>query len=142
MNAQDMAALQSMLFIVFASGVFVGALCTGFLTTLINLFSRKIQYPDRVKVQDGYLYRDKHVFMSLEQRNLCRKKRRDLFMQSAKNNPEINRAKERVIIMLSFTLLVALLSFSFFAHKNPLISNLEENKKPNLELRAGGVPAN
>jgi hypothetical protein len=120
MNAQDYAALQSMLFIVFASGVFVGAACTGFMTRLINLLSRKIQYPDRVKVQDGYLYRDKHVFMSLEQRNLCRKKRRDLFMDRVKNNPEINRAKQRVIIMLSLLFLVSLLSFSFFA-KTPLI---------------------
>lgn len=56
LSLADTVQLQQLIFFVFAVGVFVGAICTGFLTTLKNLVFYHFDQPTRIRTNNGYLY--------------------------------------------------------------------------------------
>lgn len=64
----EIAQLNHFLFIVFATGVFVGAICTGFLTTLKNLVFYHFEQPTRIRTSNGYLYRFRNKYVPLAER--------------------------------------------------------------------------
>ena len=64
----EIAQLNQLLFIVFAAGVFTGAICTGFLTTLKNLVFYHFQMPSRIRTNNGYLYRFRNKYVPLDER--------------------------------------------------------------------------
>ncbi|OBY72366.1 hypothetical protein [Acinetobacter gyllenbergii] len=64
----EISQLNQLLFVVFASGVFTGAICTGFLKTLLNLITLHFEHPSRIKTNDGYLYRFKRKYVSLDEK--------------------------------------------------------------------------
>lgn len=68
LSLADIAQLEQLLFIVFATGVVSGAICTGFLKTLLNLISMHFEHPTRIKTDSGYLYRFKRKYVPLDEK--------------------------------------------------------------------------
>ena len=64
----DIVQLEQLIFVVFATGVFVGAICTGFLTTLKNLVFYHFEQPTRIRTNNGYLYRFRNKYVPLDER--------------------------------------------------------------------------
>lgn len=64
----EIASLEQLTFVVFAAGVFTGAICTGFLTTLKNLVFYHFQMPSRIRTNNGYLYRFRNKYVPLDER--------------------------------------------------------------------------
>lgn len=64
----EIAQLNQLLFIVFAVGVFTGAICTGFLTMLKNLVFYHFEQPTRIRTNNGYLYRFRNKYVPLAER--------------------------------------------------------------------------
>lgn len=74
LSLAETAQLNQLIFIVFVVGVITGAICTGFMKNLIKLISMHFEMPRRIKTNDGYLYRFKRIYMSLDERNELMKK--------------------------------------------------------------------
>ena len=68
LSLADTVQLQQLIFFVFAVGVFVGAICTGFLTTLKNLVFYHFDQPTRIRTNNGYLYRFRNKYVPLAER--------------------------------------------------------------------------
>lgn len=64
----EIAQFNQLLFIVFAVGVFTGAICNGFLTTLKNLVFYHFEQPTRIRTNNGYLYRFRNKYVPLAER--------------------------------------------------------------------------
>lgn len=64
----EIASLEQLTFVVFAAGVFTGAICTGFLTTLKNLVFYHFHMPSRIRTNNGYLYRFRNKYVPLDER--------------------------------------------------------------------------
>ncbi|WP_336944572.1 hypothetical protein [Acinetobacter modestus] len=68
LSLADIAQLEQLIFVVFATGVFVGAICTGFLNTLKNLVFYHFEQPTRIRTNNGYLYRFRNKYVPLAER--------------------------------------------------------------------------
>ncbi|ENX58638.1 hypothetical protein F885_03006 [Acinetobacter higginsii] len=64
----EIAQLEQLLFVVFVVGVITGAICTGFLKMLLNLITLHFEQPNRIKTNNGYLYRFKRKYVPLEEK--------------------------------------------------------------------------
>lgn len=119
MNIQDTAALETLLFFVFAVGVFTGAICTGLLNTLKKLFFNEVQRPNRIKTLFGYLYRLGDHYVDIEYRNEIRAIRREKMLNELSKNPIVRRHK----IHMLFWLAVLFISMIFlFIYVDPFTS--------------------
>lgn len=109
LTLQDTAALETLLFTVFAVGIFTGALCTGFLTRLNRLFFNEIERPKRIKTQQGFLYRYQGMYITKESREMQVLAAREKLMNEYRMNP----IKKRQTLHLLFWFLV-LFAFMLF----------------------------
>ncbi len=107
MNIQDIAALNEMIFFIFVMGLIGGAVCTGIFKTIRSFVDLNYKYPKRIRVKDGYLYRFKNYYVSLEERNILINQRIETFKQ--KLNPYEKRQLKVMIFMTLFTMVVFIL---------------------------------
>ncbi|MHA3890877.1 hypothetical protein [Acinetobacter sp. GXMZU3951] len=109
LTLQDTAALESLLFTVFAVGVFTGAICTGLLKRLSTIFFNEVERPKRIKTQQGFLYRYQGIYITKESRDTQVLAAREKLMNQYRMNP----IKRRQTLHLFFWFL-ALFAFTIF----------------------------
>lgn len=109
LTLQDTAALESLLFTVFAVGVFTGAICTGLLRRLSSIFFNEVERPKRIKTQQGFLYRYQGIYITKESRDTQVLAAREKLMNEYRMNP----IKRRQAIHMLFWFLV-LFAFMLF----------------------------
>lgn len=109
LTLHDTAALESLIFSVFAVGVFTGALCTGFLTRLNRLFFNEVERPKRIKTQQGFLYRYQGMYITKESRETQVLAAREKLMNEYRMNP----IKRRQTLHMLFWFMV-LFAFMIF----------------------------
>ncbi|MFR9678276.1 hypothetical protein [Acinetobacter sp. SEK570] len=68
LTVSDVSQINQMIFVVFAVGVVTGAICTGFLGTVIRIIDMNFKSPRRIKTNEGYLYRLKNKYVRLEEK--------------------------------------------------------------------------
>jgi hypothetical protein len=107
-HIQDTAALQQMIFIVFAVGVFTGAICTGILNTVKTTFFNWVERPKRINTLDGFLYRYQNLYVPKEYRE-------KLISDRLKKHKDSLTILDKSKILISIFFLIALIGLSVFS---------------------------
>lgn len=108
-SISDLTALQEMIFIVFTTGVVVGAICSGILSTIKSILFSEISRPTRIKTDSGYLYRFKNKYVTNEERI----KQKQLFISRIKQK---NKTSYSYLLTI-FILILFILAQSFYLTK-------------------------
>lgn len=109
LSVSDLTALHEMIFIIFTTGVIVGAICSGILSTIKSILFSEISRPSRIKTDSGYLYRFKNKYVTNEERI----KQKQIFISRINKK---NKANYSYIIAILILILFILLQ-SFYLSK-------------------------
>lgn len=96
LSVSDLTALHEMIFIIFTTGVIVGAICSGILSTIKSILFSEISRPSRIKTDSGYLYRYKNKYVTNEERI----KQKEIFIARFKNKNKANYSYIIAILIL------------------------------------------
>ena len=72
MTIHDISAFESMTTLIFVLGIIAGSICTGIFRAIATAISLHYTMPSRIKTENGYLYRFKNIYVSLDRRNSLR----------------------------------------------------------------------